>query len=327
MYSQFGSSDLMGSADAHGYTYAPAAYVVHDVYHHSTGFTAEEGVRHTTAANSSNSSSNNNNSSASYDDPNCQSPVSAQSWASLRSPSSSPRLLTELGPGSDQQPHHHHNSHLTQGHPPSSSTPIGTDYCLLGITGPASVVASDKYSAATDQDESNAGEFGPSSLWTDEGTSEATMESNPAGLESCASPSAADGAASSRSATKRQRKTRTPRTPKNNSNGSSGNRRRSTKVPTVEVVKKRRLAANARERRRMNSLNDAFERLREVVPSLGSDRKLSKFETLQMAQTYIGALAELLLRHWSLFTSAVYFSLLGFYLPAKRQILASINQV
>jgi hypothetical protein len=68
-------------------------------------------------------------------------------------------------------------------------------------------------------------------------------------------------------------------------------------VPTVEVVKKRRLAANARERRRMNSLNDAFERLREVVPSLGSDRKLSKFETLQMAQTYIGALAELLLRH------------------------------
>ncbi len=295
MYSQFGSSDLMGNTDAHGY-YAPAAYVVHDVYHHSTGFTAEEGVRHTAStANSSNSSSNNNNSTASYDDPNCQSPVSAQSWASLRSPSSSPRLLTELGPGSDQQPHPHH-SHLTG---PTSSTPVGSDYCLLGINGPASVVASDKYSAATDQDESNAGEFGPSSLWTDEGTSEATMESNPAGLESCASPSAAEGT-SSRPA-KRQRKTRTPRTAKNNANSSgsnsSGSRRRSTKVPTVEVVKKRRLAANARERRRMNSLNDAFERLREVVPSLGSDRKLSKFETLQMAQTYIGALAELLLRH------------------------------
>ena len=68
-------------------------------------------------------------------------------------------------------------------------------------------------------------------------------------------------------------------------------------MPAVEVVKKRRLAANARERRRMNSLNDAFERLREVVPALGSDRKLSKFETLQMAQTYIGALAELIKRH------------------------------
>lgn len=64
----------------------------------------------------------------------------------------------------------------------------------------------------------------------------------------------------------------------------------------MEVMKKRRLAANARERRRMNSLNDAFDRLRDVVPSLGNDRKLSKFETLQMAQTYISALHELLQR-------------------------------
>ncbi|XP_030766207.1 basic helix-loop-helix transcription factor amos-like [Sitophilus oryzae] len=64
----------------------------------------------------------------------------------------------------------------------------------------------------------------------------------------------------------------------------------------VEVMKKRRLAANARERRKMNSLNDAFDRLRDVVPSLENDRKLSKFETLQMAQTYIAALHELLQR-------------------------------
>lgn len=67
----------------------------------------------------------------------------------------------------------------------------------------------------------------------------------------------------------------------------------------MEVMKKRRLAANARERRRMNSLNDAFDRLRDVVPSLGNDRKLSKFETLQMAQTYISALHELLQRDWT----------------------------
>ncbi|CAK9821650.1 Basic helix-loop-helix transcription factor amos [Anthophora retusa] len=67
-------------------------------------------------------------------------------------------------------------------------------------------------------------------------------------------------------------------------------------TPGVEVLRKRRLAANARERRRMNSLNDAFDRLRDVVPSLGNDRKLSKFETLQMAQTYIAALYELLQR-------------------------------
>ncbi|KAJ8954045.1 hypothetical protein NQ318_004346, partial [Aromia moschata] len=62
------------------------------------------------------------------------------------------------------------------------------------------------------------------------------------------------------------------------------------------VMKKRRLAANARERRRMNGLNEAFDRLREVIPSLDAEQKLSKFETLQMAQTYIAALRELLER-------------------------------
>ncbi|XP_050052832.1 uncharacterized protein [Dermacentor andersoni] len=79
--------------------------------------------------------------------------------------------------------------------------------------------------------------------------------------------------------------------------GSSSKRKPSDKAPPPPVVlKKRRLAANARERRRMHSLNVAFDRLREVVPSLGNDRKLSKFETLQMAQSYINALSELLLR-------------------------------
>lgn len=70
----------------------------------------------------------------------------------------------------------------------------------------------------------------------------------------------------------------------------------STRQPSPTVVKKRRLAANARERRRMNGLNEAFDRLREVIPSIGSDHKLSKFETLQMAQTYIAALCDLLER-------------------------------
>jgi hypothetical protein len=75
-----------------------------------------------------------------------------------------------------------------------------------------------------------------------------------------------------------------------------GGRKKSTRPPSPAVLKKRRVAANARERRRMNGLNDAFERLREVIPNLGSDHKLSKFETLQMAQTYIGALANLIER-------------------------------
>ncbi|XP_066250130.1 basic helix-loop-helix transcription factor amos-like isoform X1 [Euwallacea similis] len=76
----------------------------------------------------------------------------------------------------------------------------------------------------------------------------------------------------------------------------SGGKKAPTAPVGMEVMKKRRLAANARERRRMNSLNDAFDRLRDHVPSLGNDRKLSKFETLQMAQQYIAALHELLQR-------------------------------
>lgn len=62
----------------------------------------------------------------------------------------------------------------------------------------------------------------------------------------------------------------------------------------TNIYKRRRLAANARERRRMSGLNEAFNRLREVVPSLGAEQKLSKFETLQMAQSYIVALCDLL---------------------------------
>ena len=75
-----------------------------------------------------------------------------------------------------------------------------------------------------------------------------------------------------------------------------GGRKKATRPPSPHILKKRRIAANTRERRRMNGLNDAFERLRDVIPSLGSDHKLSKFETLQMAQTYIGSLAALLRR-------------------------------
>lgn len=75
-----------------------------------------------------------------------------------------------------------------------------------------------------------------------------------------------------------------------------GRKRGPQKKPQKEVVKKRRVAANARERRRMNSLNVAFDQLREVVPAFSNDRKLSKYETLQMAQSYINALNELLKR-------------------------------
>ncbi|CAG9772502.1 unnamed protein product [Ceutorhynchus assimilis] len=72
--------------------------------------------------------------------------------------------------------------------------------------------------------------------------------------------------------------------------GKSGTRGR----VSPQILRRRRLAANARERRRMQSLNQAFDRLRTFLPQLGQDRQLSKFETLQMAQTYISALYDLL---------------------------------
>lgn len=74
--------------------------------------------------------------------------------------------------------------------------------------------------------------------------------------------------------------------------GEAGRRR--GKYVSSTVVRKRRLAANARERRRMQNLNMAFDKLRRHLPSLGNDRQLSKYETLQMAQSYITALCDLL---------------------------------
>ncbi|KAI5749470.1 hypothetical protein M8J76_007582 [Diaphorina citri] len=79
------------------------------------------------------------------------------------------------------------------------------------------------------------------------------------------------------------------------STNNSGKKRKNSsgKLVNPVIMKKRRLAANARERRRMQSLNKAFDRLRTVLPRL-DDRQLSKFETLQMAQTYINELCDLL---------------------------------
>lgn len=67
-----------------------------------------------------------------------------------------------------------------------------------------------------------------------------------------------------------------------------------TQLPGLDVKKRRRLAANARERKRMRSLNRAFDRLREVIPTKGDDEIFSKYDTLRMAQTYIQELREIL---------------------------------
>ncbi|XP_037819934.1 neurogenic differentiation factor 6 [Lucilia sericata] len=81
---------------------------------------------------------------------------------------------------------------------------------------------------------------------------------------------------------------------KSTSSGKKIQTQNPTNPPSPTVLKKRRQAANARERKRMNGLNEAFDRLREVVPAPSLEQKLSKFETLQMAQTYIVALMDML---------------------------------
>ncbi|XP_062330525.1 class A basic helix-loop-helix protein 15 [Osmerus eperlanus] len=57
----------------------------------------------------------------------------------------------------------------------------------------------------------------------------------------------------------------------------------------------RRLESNERERQRMHKLNNAFQALREAIPHVKMDKKLSKIETLTLAQNYIQALTTIIL--------------------------------
>ena len=60
------------------------------------------------------------------------------------------------------------------------------------------------------------------------------------------------------------------------------------------ITHEQRKAANVRERRRMLSLNEAFDQLRRTVPTFAYEKKLSRIETLRLAITYINFLACLL---------------------------------
>lgn len=65
-------------------------------------------------------------------------------------------------------------------------------------------------------------------------------------------------------------------------------------VRQSEQRRVKRLAANTRERKRMHTVNSAFEQLRDLVPTYPSNRKLSKIDTLRLACTYIQDLVSLL---------------------------------
>lgn len=65
-------------------------------------------------------------------------------------------------------------------------------------------------------------------------------------------------------------------------------------VPGAPRVVKRRCTANKKERRRTQSINTAFSSLREHIPGIPGDTKLSKIKTLKHAIAYINHLMEML---------------------------------
>ena len=58
--------------------------------------------------------------------------------------------------------------------------------------------------------------------------------------------------------------------------------------------KGQRSAANMRERKRMVSLNDAFDLLKKNVPTFAYEKKLSRIETLRLAVSYISFMSDIL---------------------------------
>ncbi|KAK9530627.1 hypothetical protein VZT92_012115 [Zoarces viviparus] len=69
-----------------------------------------------------------------------------------------------------------------------------------------------------------------------------------------------------------------------------GGRRRRQHGSSTKERSARRLESNERERERMHKLNNAFQALREAIPHVNTDKKLSKIETLTLAKNYIKAL-------------------------------------
>ncbi|XP_035457330.1 uncharacterized protein LOC118281009 isoform X2 [Spodoptera frugiperda] len=64
--------------------------------------------------------------------------------------------------------------------------------------------------------------------------------------------------------------------------------------PSFVRVAKRRTTANKKERRRTQSINTAFSDLRECIPNVPPDTKLSKIKTLRLATSYISYLLKVL---------------------------------
>ena len=73
-----------------------------------------------------------------------------------------------------------------------------------------------------------------------------------------------------------------------------GRKRHKRRGPRLTGVSKQRKSANARERNRVRVINNALEKLRDLIPLLPTEKRPSKIETVRLAALYIHHLTELL---------------------------------
>lgn len=104
----------------------------------------------------------------------------------------------------------------------------------------------------------------------------------------------ASSAASCPKNPKQQKKSSSSSSVTSSSSGNNNSNRRKRNTLSARERNLRRLESNERERMRMHSLNDAFQALREVIPHVTMERKLSKIETLTLAKNYIMALTNVI---------------------------------
>lgn len=74
----------------------------------------------------------------------------------------------------------------------------------------------------------------------------------------------------------------------------SGTSNNAIRTPPERIIQ--RVKANKKERRRTQSINQAFSELRKHIPDVPSDTKLSKIKTLRLAISYINHLVSVLSR-------------------------------
>ncbi|KAM6974391.1 pancreas transcription factor 1 subunit alpha-like [Tautogolabrus adspersus] len=80
--------------------------------------------------------------------------------------------------------------------------------------------------------------------------------------------------------------------PRYYSRGTHGHLNKSRRRRIITMMQ--RQAANVRERKRMFSLNEAFDELRRKVPTFAYEKRLSRIDTLRLAIIYISFMTDLL---------------------------------